>query len=142
MNKKGNMAGIIVGMITLVFAVLILTSLAFPQARQLYSSVETNQVLNAHTQNTANTTTTLTYTDLELGTASVIGLNASQYDVNEVTGVVNIHNGTPSGTYTANYNYYSSGYIESAGTRTAAGVIILMIITGVVFAALRIFGAV
>ena len=141
--KKGNV-GLIAGtIITLVLAVIIIVSLAIPQAQTMTTAQEYSDTLTAHVKGAGATTTTLTETDMVTGGLTVTGLTlTTNYTVSYTTGVVTVLNNTANGTYTAGYTFYEEGYIENTSTRALAMVIVLVLIIGLVYAAFQMFGAV
>ena len=139
--KKGQIAGIVTVIVGLVLAIVIFTSLAFPQIRTLYQA-QTNTEDIVHTA-LSNTTITLSELDLVSGGLTIAGLTVSDnYSVDYDTAVVVINDSTVSDTYTATYSYYASGYVAGqTGARALAGVLILLLIVGLAVAGLRMFGA-
>jgi len=141
-NKKGNIGLYIGVVISLVLAVVILTSIAFPQWRTLTDSQVNTESLNAHVYGTGDTTTTLSYTDMVSGTLAVASLNLSNYSIDYDTGIVTVLNETYNGTYNAQYYYYAAGYIETTGSKAMAGVVILLLIVGLAAGGLKMFGVI
>lgn len=138
--KKGNIAGIVAIVVGLVLAVVLLTSLAFPQMRYIYQAQTTTDDIS-HT-NGANTTATLTETDMVTNGLSIAGLTVSDnYTVSYSDATVTINDSTATGTYTATYTFYEEGYSDDVGTRALAGVVIVLILAGLVAVAFKMFGA-
>lgn len=140
-NKKGQVGMYVGVIISFVLAIVILTAIAFPQWRTTTTAQTTTDTLTAHVKGAANTTTTLTETDLVSGGLSIAGLTLGlNYTVDYDTAVVTINDTTNNGTYTASYSFYDDGYIQNTGTRAFAGVVILLIIVGLAGGLFKMFG--
>jgi len=141
MEKKGQIAGMVVIIVGLVFAIMILSTLAFPQVRTMTTAqTVSEEFASAHVLGT-ETNVTLANTDMVSGGLSISGLTLTDnYTINYNTALVTINDTTNNGTYTAAYSYYGAGYIESTGTRALAALVILLIIVGLFAGSLKMFG--
>ncbi len=84
---------------------------------------------------------TLTRTEMETGSLAINNLTlGANYSINYSNAVVTLEINTTNWTYTASYNYYEPGYLETAGERSLMAVAVIVVIVGLLMMLFDMFG--
>lgn len=84
---------------------------------------------------------TLTQTEMETGSLAITNLTLGpNYSIDYTTAIVTLESNTTNWTYTASYNYYEPGYLQTAGERSLMAVGVVAVIVGLLVMLFQMFG--